>query len=184
MAFQCVLGFQPPLFPWDDSPTDVPTVGRMGQVQGAGMGERQPAQKYKQFVDCHRGETPQYKSGDTIWLATKDIKDLQTADCKIHCTLDTKISQQTNNVTSSTSLALQPLTHFPCILFETHHNRLSGWQPNYHHLPTSTSHSGWITSLHHPQHPQFNTERILWSILRNGRTMVQRGTAGSPQGTP
>lgn len=47
--FQCVLGFQPPLFPWSDKPSDIPVVDGLGGV-------RKPGNKYMSVFKGQSGD--------------------------------------------------------------------------------------------------------------------------------
>uniref|UniRef100_A0A3B1KK37 Gypsy retrotransposon integrase-like protein 1 n=1 Tax=Astyanax mexicanus TaxID=7994 RepID=A0A3B1KK37_ASTMX len=103
--FQCVLGYQPPLFPWNAERTDAPAVDdwfthseRAWEQTHARLGlavRRQKAQ-----ADRHRGETPLFNPGDRVWLSTRDLK-LRLPCCKLSPQFvgPFRILQRINNVT-------------------------------------------------------------------------------------
>lgn len=63
--FQCVLSYQPSLFPWNATPTVDEWFRWSEQVwENTQQCLEQVAQWTKHFTDCHQGETPQYNLGD------------------------------------------------------------------------------------------------------------------------
>ncbi|KAI2644447.1 Transposon Tf2-9 polyprotein [Labeo rohita] len=85
--FQCVLGFQPPLFPWTEEPTHVPAVDHWfresERVWDSAHRHLQSAiRRHKDFADARRRATPNYQPGDKVWLSTKDIR-LRLPCCKL-----------------------------------------------------------------------------------------------------
>ncbi|XP_077953086.1 uncharacterized protein LOC144390462 [Gasterosteus aculeatus] len=77
--FQCVLGYQPPLFPWDTRPGPVPAVEdwfqRSGEVwETAHRHLRQAASTQKKFADRRRRPAPSYQTGQRVWLSTRNLK--------------------------------------------------------------------------------------------------------------
>ena len=76
--FQCFLGFQPPLFPWNPSSTEVPAVEewytRSNDVwSSANVHLQRAIKRHKEAADRHRREAPTYHPGQRVWLSTKDI---------------------------------------------------------------------------------------------------------------
>lgn len=75
--FQCVLGYQPPLYPWNASTTDSPAVDEWFR-QSEQVWERthqqlmQASHIAKQKADRRCGSHPNYQSGDR--LSTRDLK--------------------------------------------------------------------------------------------------------------
>ncbi|KAK3561329.1 hypothetical protein QTP86_030628 [Hemibagrus guttatus] len=79
MLFQCVLGYQPPLFPWSGEPSDVPAVEEWSclsqevwerthvRLQRAVRRERIQANQR------HRPHPP-YRVGQRAWLSTRNLK--------------------------------------------------------------------------------------------------------------
>ncbi len=77
--FQCVLGYQLPLFPWSGEPSDVPSVDYWlrkseriwdtahHQLKGA-------VRRSKTTADLRGAETPSYQAGQKVWLSTRDIR--------------------------------------------------------------------------------------------------------------
>ncbi|KAL0149683.1 hypothetical protein M9458_055012, partial [Cirrhinus mrigala] len=53
MPFQFVLGYQPPLFPWTEEPSNA-------------------VRRHKIFADARRRAAPIYQPGDLVWLSTRD----------------------------------------------------------------------------------------------------------------
>lgn len=80
--FQCVLGYQPPLFPWNAAVTDSPTVDEWFRKhehvwEEAHRQLQRAVVEQKRYADRHRSEPPQYEVGDWVWLSTHDIRGLQ-----------------------------------------------------------------------------------------------------------
>ncbi|KAL0162325.1 hypothetical protein M9458_041721, partial [Cirrhinus mrigala] len=77
--FQCVLGFQPPLFPWSREPSELPAVNSWFQnseetwnqahVHLQGAVRRTQAQ-----ADRKRRPNPPYEPGQWVWLSTRDLR--------------------------------------------------------------------------------------------------------------
>ncbi|XP_030634258.1 receptor-type tyrosine-protein phosphatase gamma [Chanos chanos] len=77
--FQCVLGYQPPLFPWEAESSEIPAIDewfrRSGQVWETAHVQLQRAiRSQKRFADRHRRPTPIFHPGQRVWLSTRDIK--------------------------------------------------------------------------------------------------------------
>ncbi|KAK3518105.1 hypothetical protein QTP70_033331 [Hemibagrus guttatus] len=77
--FQCVLGYQPPLFPWDGEPSDVPAVDywfrESERVWGEAHRQLQRAlRRRRTTADLRRSQAPAYQPGQKVWLSTRDIK--------------------------------------------------------------------------------------------------------------
>ncbi|KAK3544517.1 hypothetical protein QTP86_014096 [Hemibagrus guttatus] len=77
--FQCVLGYQPPLLPWDGEPSDVPAVDywlrESERVWGSAHLQLQRAlRRRRTTTDLWRSQAPEYQSGQKVWLSTRDIK--------------------------------------------------------------------------------------------------------------
>ncbi len=74
--FQCVLGFQPPLFPWDRELSDVPAVDywfRERVWDEAHHHLRRAMGRRKLTADL-RSDSPPYQPGQKVWLSTRDIR--------------------------------------------------------------------------------------------------------------
>ncbi|KAL0176948.1 hypothetical protein M9458_029278 [Cirrhinus mrigala] len=76
--FQCVLGFQRPLFPWDGEPSEVPAVDywfrESERVWDAAHHHLQRAvRRSKSIADQRRIQGPAYAPGQKVWLSTRDI---------------------------------------------------------------------------------------------------------------
>ncbi|KAK3544664.1 hypothetical protein QTP86_026086 [Hemibagrus guttatus] len=77
--FQCVLGYQPPLFPWSGEPSDVPVVDHWfresERVWGSAHHQLQHTLRRRRLTaDRCRSDTPAYRPGQKVWLSTKDIR--------------------------------------------------------------------------------------------------------------
>ncbi|KAL0182494.1 hypothetical protein M9458_021869, partial [Cirrhinus mrigala] len=78
-TFQCVLGFQPPLFPWNGEPSEVPAVDywfrESERVWDAAHHHLQRAvRRSKSIADQRRIQGPAYAPGQKVWLSTRDIR--------------------------------------------------------------------------------------------------------------
>uniref|UniRef100_A0A3B3RHI9 Integrase catalytic domain-containing protein n=1 Tax=Paramormyrops kingsleyae TaxID=1676925 RepID=A0A3B3RHI9_9TELE len=77
--FQCVLGFQPPLFPWDAPASAVPRVETWFQesrhawrtIQQALQSQ---AERTKAQADKHRRPGFPYQVGQRVWLSTRNLR--------------------------------------------------------------------------------------------------------------
>ncbi|KAI2645523.1 Transposon Tf2-8 polyprotein [Labeo rohita] len=76
--FQCILGFQPLLFPWTEEPTHVPAVDHWfresKRVWDSAHHLQRAIRQHKDFADARRRAAPSYQPGDKVWLSTKDIR--------------------------------------------------------------------------------------------------------------
>ncbi len=77
--FQCVLGYQPPLFPWSGEPSEVPSVDywfrESEKVWDAAHHQLQRAlRRRKMTADLRRSANPIYQPGQKVWLSTRDIR--------------------------------------------------------------------------------------------------------------
>ncbi|KAL0200303.1 hypothetical protein M9458_003490, partial [Cirrhinus mrigala] len=77
--FQCVLGFQPPLFPWSGEPTELPAVNSWLQRSEATWNSahthlQQAIRRQKRFADLHRRPGPAFAPGSWVWLSTRDLR--------------------------------------------------------------------------------------------------------------
>ncbi|KAL0159060.1 hypothetical protein M9458_047136, partial [Cirrhinus mrigala] len=77
--FQCVLGYQPPLFPWTEEPSNVPAVDHWfresERVWNSAHHHLQRAvHRHKDFTDARRRAAPIYQPGDQVWLSTRDLR--------------------------------------------------------------------------------------------------------------
>ncbi|KAL0204357.1 hypothetical protein M9458_002375, partial [Cirrhinus mrigala] len=77
--FQCVLGYQPPLFPWTEEPSHVLAVDHWfwesERVWDSAHHHLQRAVRHhKRFADVRRRPGPTYQPGDRVWLSTCDLR--------------------------------------------------------------------------------------------------------------
>ncbi|KAK3551250.1 hypothetical protein QTP70_013980 [Hemibagrus guttatus] len=74
--FQCILGYQPPLFPWSGEPSDIPAVDdwarRSQEVWKSAHVHLQWATRRQRIqVDRHRLPHPRFQVGQQVWLSTQ-----------------------------------------------------------------------------------------------------------------
>lgn len=77
--FQCVLGYQPPLCPWDPTKSDIPVIDdwfrRAERVwELTHLQISRAVRQQKLHSDRRRGDTPEYQPGDRVWLSTRNLK--------------------------------------------------------------------------------------------------------------
>ncbi|KAK3574981.1 hypothetical protein QTP86_019691, partial [Hemibagrus guttatus] len=77
--FQCVLGYQPPLFPCSGKPSDVPAVDHWfhesERVWDSAHHQLQRAlHRRRRTADLRWSDAPAYQPGQKVWLSTKDIR--------------------------------------------------------------------------------------------------------------
>ncbi len=77
--FQCILGYQPPLFPWTEEPSDVPAVDHWFRAServwdSAHIQLQQAVRRHKSFADARRSHAPAYPPGDRVWLSTRHLR--------------------------------------------------------------------------------------------------------------
>ncbi|KAL0152770.1 hypothetical protein M9458_052493 [Cirrhinus mrigala] len=77
--FQCVLGYQPPLFPWSGEASEVPAVDHWFREServwdSAHVHLQQAVRRHTENANVRRLPTPTYHPGDKVWLSTCDIR--------------------------------------------------------------------------------------------------------------
>ncbi|KAK3546892.1 hypothetical protein QTP86_003814 [Hemibagrus guttatus] len=77
--FQCVLGYQPPLFPWAGEPSDVPAVEdwyqRSQEVWERTHVHLQRAVRRQRIqANRRRHPHPSYQVGQMVWLSTRNLR--------------------------------------------------------------------------------------------------------------
>ncbi len=77
--FQCILGFQPPMFPWSGEPTDLPSVTewlqRSEEVWDRAHTHLLRAVRHQELqANRHRRPGPVYQPGQWVWLSTRDLR--------------------------------------------------------------------------------------------------------------
>ncbi len=75
--FQCILGYQPPLFPWTGEPSEFPAVDYWFRAServwdSAHIHLQWTVRRHKTFADARRAPTPLYQPGDRVWFSTCD----------------------------------------------------------------------------------------------------------------
>ncbi|KAL0192317.1 hypothetical protein M9458_010613, partial [Cirrhinus mrigala] len=71
-SFQYVLGYQPPLFPWTEEPSNVPASERAWDLAHHHL--QRAVHRHKRFVDARRSVAPVYQPRDQAWLSTRDLR--------------------------------------------------------------------------------------------------------------
>ncbi|KAK3532853.1 hypothetical protein QTP70_000252 [Hemibagrus guttatus] len=76
--FQCVLGYQPPLFPWSGEPFDVPAVEEWYQRsqevwERAHVHLQRAVRRQRIQADWHHRPHPSYRVGQKVWLSTRNL---------------------------------------------------------------------------------------------------------------
>ncbi|KAI2654876.1 Transposon Tf2-6 polyprotein [Labeo rohita] len=77
--FQCVLGFQPPLFPWSGEPTNLPTLDHWLRRSEetwdqAHVHLQRAVRRFTEQADRRRRQNPIYEPGQWVWLSTKNLR--------------------------------------------------------------------------------------------------------------
>ncbi|KAG1952342.1 retrotransposable element [Pimephales promelas] len=77
--FQCILGFQPPLYPWSGEPTNVPAINdwlrRSEETWDQAHTHLQRAvRRFKRQADHRRRAGSEYQPGQWVWLSTRDLR--------------------------------------------------------------------------------------------------------------
>ncbi|KAI2645676.1 Transposon Tf2-6 polyprotein [Labeo rohita] len=77
--FQCILGFQPPMFPWTGEPADLPSVNDWLQRSEdtwnqAHVHLSHAVRRQTQMANLHRRPGPRYTPGQWVWLSTRDLR--------------------------------------------------------------------------------------------------------------
>ncbi|KAL0194547.1 hypothetical protein M9458_008119 [Cirrhinus mrigala] len=77
--FQCILGFQSPLFPWSGETTNLPTVDSWLRRSEATWDAthaslRRAIQRVTRQANRLRRDAPQYQVGQWVWLSSKDLR--------------------------------------------------------------------------------------------------------------
>ncbi|KAK3509259.1 hypothetical protein QTP70_027039 [Hemibagrus guttatus] len=76
--FQCVLGYQPSLFPWSGEPSDVPAVEEWYQRsqevwERAHVRLQRAVRSQRIQADRRRRPHPSYQVGQRVWLSTRNL---------------------------------------------------------------------------------------------------------------
>ncbi|KAL0154077.1 hypothetical protein M9458_050536 [Cirrhinus mrigala] len=77
--FQCILGYQPPMFPWSGEPSDLPSVtdwlNRSEETWNQAHTHLSHAiRKQTRTANLHRRPGPRYTPGQWVWLSTRDLR--------------------------------------------------------------------------------------------------------------
>ncbi|KAK3509986.1 hypothetical protein QTP70_024321, partial [Hemibagrus guttatus] len=76
--FQCILGYQPPLFPWSGEPSDIPAVEEWYQWsqevwERAHIRLQRGVRRHRIQADWCRRPHPAYRVGQKVWLSTQNL---------------------------------------------------------------------------------------------------------------
>ncbi|KAI5085154.1 hypothetical protein C0J45_1034, partial [Silurus meridionalis] len=76
---RCTLGFQPPLFPWFDEPSNVPAVDAWFREsnrvwESAHTQLRRVLRNTRRHADARRLESTRFRPGDRVWLSMRDLR--------------------------------------------------------------------------------------------------------------
>uniref|UniRef100_A0A8C1MA50 Gypsy retrotransposon integrase-like protein 1 n=2 Tax=Cyprinus carpio TaxID=7962 RepID=A0A8C1MA50_CYPCA len=77
--FKCILGYQPPMFPWSGEPTNVPAVTDWLQRSEdtwnqAHVHLQQAVRRLKEQADRRRRPGHTFQPGQWVWLSTRDLR--------------------------------------------------------------------------------------------------------------
>ncbi|KAL0190865.1 hypothetical protein M9458_013563, partial [Cirrhinus mrigala] len=77
--FKCVLGYQPPLFPWSGEPSDLPSVNEWLQRSEETWNRahhhlQRAVRRQEEQANRHRRPNPEYTPGQWVWLSTRDLR--------------------------------------------------------------------------------------------------------------
>ncbi len=133
--FQCVLGFQTHLFPWDVELSDEPAVDYWFRESERVLDEayhhlRRAMGRRKLTADLRRSDSPPYQPGQKVWLSTRDIRLRLPCRYPVACTLYVGpfvIQKQINLVTFHLKLHPQYRIHptFLVSLLKPYHSPVS-----------------------------------------------------------
>ncbi|KAL0161766.1 hypothetical protein M9458_045491 [Cirrhinus mrigala] len=114
--FQCVLGYQPPMFPWSGEPSMVPSVDNWIKRSKRVWDSTQRAIRAQRIqADCRRHPHPNYQPGQRVWQSTQDLQ-LRLPSRKLtpRYVGPFKIVKQINPVTYRLELHADYLPFFSC----------------------------------------------------------------------
>ncbi len=149
--FQCILGYQPPLFPWTGEPSEVPAVDHWFRAServwdSAHIHLQRAVRRHKDFADVQRAPTPLYHPGDRVWLSTRDIRlRLPCKKLSPRYIGPFKIQRQINEVTYRLQLP-------PCIV-SIPHSYVSLLKPCSSPTPNHTSRTSLLLLKSWTNHP-------------------------------
>ncbi|KAI2665823.1 Transposon Tf2-9 polyprotein [Labeo rohita] len=78
-SFQCILGFQPPLFPWSGELSNLPAVNSWFQQSEETWNQahihlQSAIRRTRVQADRRRRPNPPYEPGQWVWLSTRDLR--------------------------------------------------------------------------------------------------------------
>ncbi|XP_048053127.1 5-hydroxyisourate hydrolase isoform X1 [Megalobrama amblycephala] len=159
--FQCVLGYQPPLFPWDGEPSDVPAVDYWFREServwdSAHLQLQRALRRRRMTADLRRSQAPNFQQGEKVLLSTWDIR------MRLPCRKPSPrfigpftITRQINPVTYHLQLPPEYKTHpvFHVSLLKPHHpSVLPSTEPCEAEEPPPSTDRGRWSGLHRERH--------------------------------
>ncbi len=150
IPFQCVLGFQTPLFQWSGEPSDLPAVNSWLQRSeetwnDAHVHLQRAVRRTREQANRHRRANPNYQPGQWVWLSTRDIR--LRLPCK---KLNPRyvgpfkiIRQITRFIQVSLTCSLPYLTHLSCLFAEARWWSERSGGPRRGWWPEGPSHHHW-----------------------------------------
>ncbi|KAK3571035.1 hypothetical protein QTP86_001287 [Hemibagrus guttatus] len=187
--FQCVLGYQPPLFPWDGEPSDVPAVDYWFQEServwdSAHLQLQRALCRHRMTADLQRSQAPNYQPGQKVWLSTRDIRmSLPCRKLSPRFIGPFSIIRQINPVTYHLQLPPEYKIHpvFHVSLLKPHHpSVLPSTEPGKAKEPSlplivDDGAAYWCKTSWTP-----GAVVVTWSIWWTGRDTVPKSGHGSP----
>ncbi|KAI2645263.1 Transposon Tf2-8 polyprotein [Labeo rohita] len=166
--FQCVLGYQPPLFPWTEEPSNVPAVDHWFREServwdSAHHHPQRAIRRHKSFADARRRVAPHFQPGDLVWLSSRDVR-LRLPCCKLSPRYigPFRILRQINDVTYQLQLPPRYRIH-PTF----HVSLLKPFSPSVTDTPGAEAEPPPLEVLEQPS--VFTVREILDSRRRGGR---------------
>ncbi|KAI2647001.1 Transposon Tf2-6 polyprotein [Labeo rohita] len=165
--FQCILGFQPPLFPWTGEPSDVPSVDHWFRESERVWDEahqhlQRAVRRQVATADRRRSDAPTFQVGNKVWLSTRDIRlRLPCKKLSPRFVGPFTITEQINPVTYRLQLPAHYRIHptFHVSLLKPHYDSLLSTEPGREEPPPPMITEGTI----------YTVKEILNSRRRGGR---------------
>ncbi|KAK3537942.1 hypothetical protein QTP70_024542 [Hemibagrus guttatus] len=117
MPFQCMLGYQPPLFPWSGEPSDILAVEEWYRLcqevwERAHVRLQRAVRRQRIQADRHRRPHPSYQVGQKVWLSTRNLRlKLLCRKPQVHRPFRDRPPGKSGGVSSSSSYHICPTFH-------------------------------------------------------------------------
>ncbi|KAL0147451.1 hypothetical protein M9458_057247 [Cirrhinus mrigala] len=173
--FQCILGYQSPLFPWTEDSKQARRVW-----DSAHHHLQRAVRRYKRFADTRRKEAPLYQTEDQVWLSTRDLRLwLPCRKLSPRYIGPFRILRQINDVTFQLQLPPRYRIHSTFHVSLSHFPPLPQTPPKLKPLlpkfwtnhPSKLSMRSWI----------HGAEGAAWNISSTGRGMDLKNDCGLPK---